>query len=161
MKANKAIIVSWKLSVLKASTHQQHHCCVPCCRRLFFTAAFIFFSIFFPAITQSLLKIMFVCLPACVSVPHWGSKWQAGSIATDLIARWRDEAWDDAWQVPENTTKGAAKQQSRDEGTGVTSSAGWGDVWRFMCKLSAAGRKSADAGWRICWWQLTLFEVGS
>lgn len=55
--ASKAISVSWKLSALKASTHQVNSCCVLSCRHLFSQSIFYFFHF-----TQSLLKKMFVCL---------------------------------------------------------------------------------------------------
>lgn len=114
---------------------------------VYFSQQLSFFSIFFSCHYTIPLE-NHGCVPACVSVPHWSSKWQAGSIATDLIARWRDEACDDAWRVPENTTKGAAKQKSGDEGAAGTSSSGWrmsvGSCANFLLPATECWRRVTD-----------------
>ncbi len=73
--------LSLESSALKASTHQQNSCCFLCCRRLFSSQRFFFFIHTVPPENG-------VCVSACA--PHWGIKWQAGSIRTDLSVRWRD-----------------------------------------------------------------------
>lgn len=74
----------------------------------FLTASFFFFL--FP---QSLLKMVFVC------VPHWGIKWQAGSIRTDLSERWRDsvECLSMCWRSA-RAIKVLHNKKSGDEGAG-------------------------------------------
>lgn len=56
----------------------------------FIFSVFYFFFIFYYYSQNPSWKW---CLCVCVCVPHWGSKWQAGSITTGLIARWRDSVW--------------------------------------------------------------------
>ena len=100
--------------------------CSPLQAFIFSQCLLLLFLFFFFIHTVPLLKMMFVCVPR---MPHWGSKWQAGSIKTDLIVRWRDSA-ECLWMCwcSARTVKVLRNKSQRMKGAGVIAASGGGGV---------------------------------
>lgn len=102
-------------------------------------------AVFFAAGAYFLTAILFlpavplqndVCVSPCA--PHWGIKWQAGSIKTDLIVRWRDsaECFRMCWCCA-HTIKPLQNKSQEDEG-------GW---WRLRVGTSRWGSHAKFHHW--------------
>lgn len=92
IRCNVALTTKAATSVLKCKRKPTRQSLSPeSCQRLRLPPIHRTPAVFSAAGVYSLSPAPEWCL--CVgAVPHWGIKWQAGSIKTDLIVRWRDSA---------------------------------------------------------------------